>query len=455
MKSGSSSARIALLTPYTGGNLGDAAIQDAMIANLRHRLPDAQFSGISLNCENFLEQHGEGAFPLCATDRLFYGMARGSVKNPEAERKRLSGEPSQRSFNAARIKRALKRVPGLGRFLRAVYAYVTVPVREFRHCVEGYRFLRTQDLLIVSGGGQLDEEWGGAWGHPFSLFKWAVLAWIAKIPCAMASVGAQKTASGTSRLFLSVALRLACYRSYRDKHSKAIAAGLFPCAAPDPVVPDLAFSLPASELPPAGNIRSIAQGRTVIAVSPIAYAKPQNWPSQDRLLYERYLAHLAQVVSTLLRRDYFLVVVCSSLGDDESVIPELLAKVEGEFREQIHVPRISTWKDLAALLREVDILIASRLHSAILGFVSGKPTIAISFDPKVDWTMEDLGQSDYLLQIRNFVSEDVIAAIERIELRRKTVIHQIASYQERTIPVSAQQFEALVDLATARNRLLR
>jgi hypothetical protein len=32
--------RIALLTPYTGANLGDASIQDAMIANLCLRLPD-------------------------------------------------------------------------------------------------------------------------------------------------------------------------------------------------------------------------------------------------------------------------------------------------------------------------------------------------------------------------------------------------------------------------------
>src|SRR6185437_9395874 len=55
--------------------------------------------------------------------------------------------------------------------------------------------------LIVSGGGQLDEEWGGAWGHPFALFKWAMLARLAKVPLAFASVGACKAASTTSRFF--------------------------------------------------------------------------------------------------------------------------------------------------------------------------------------------------------------------------------------------------------------
>src|ERR1700719_489534 len=57
--------RIALLPPYNGGNFGDAAIQDAMIANLRLRLPDAQISGITLNSTSFLERHGAAGFPLC------------------------------------------------------------------------------------------------------------------------------------------------------------------------------------------------------------------------------------------------------------------------------------------------------------------------------------------------------------------------------------------------------
>jgi hypothetical protein len=39
--------RVALVTPYAGGNLGDANIQDAMITNSRIRLADAQFSGFT------------------------------------------------------------------------------------------------------------------------------------------------------------------------------------------------------------------------------------------------------------------------------------------------------------------------------------------------------------------------------------------------------------------------
>jgi polysaccharide pyruvyl transferase WcaK-like protein len=41
--------RVFLLTPYTGGNLGDRAIQLTLIENLRKRCPNADFIGLTLN----------------------------------------------------------------------------------------------------------------------------------------------------------------------------------------------------------------------------------------------------------------------------------------------------------------------------------------------------------------------------------------------------------------------
>src|SRR5208283_3387887 len=140
--------------------------------------------------------------------------------------------------------------------------------------------LRTQDLLLFSGGGQLDEEYGGAWRLPFAVCKWVLLARLARVPCAMASVGAGKITSRASRMLFSIALRVCCYRSYREAKTSGIATGLLSRAVNDPVVPDLAFSLPDSEFPsPVGDIRRMARGRPVIALSPIAYGKPDNWPT--------------------------------------------------------------------------------------------------------------------------------------------------------------------------------
>lgn len=447
--------RIALLTPYTGSNFGDGAIQDAMIANMRLRFPAAQFSGISLNCENFVQRHGVDAYPVCATGMTFYGMARGGSTYTSQQ---IENSNQPKVLNGAsrwvrRLRNALGKTPVVGLCLRKARLWTAVARSEIRHSLAGYRFLRAQDLVVVSGGGQLDEEWGGPWGHPYSLFKWAILARFARVPFVIASVGACKLTSIISRFFLKVALRVAAYRSYRDKNSREIAAGLLRRATLDPVVPDLAFSLPLSEIRPSSeSIRQKAGGRTIFAVSPIAYAKPGNWPFQDAALYNRYLRRIASVVSQLLERDGFLVMVWSTLSD-QKVIQEIFEYLDDRSRsrldQQMHIPEISSWKDLVAVLLDVDFLVASRLHSAILGFIALRPTVAISFDPKVDWVMEDLGQTNSLLQIRDFEAEDVIRALDRLESSRQPVTDQIRSYRQRALSEFAMQYDAIAGLAGA------
>jgi polysaccharide pyruvyl transferase WcaK-like protein len=200
----------------------------------------------------------------------------------------------------------------------------------------------------------------------------------------------------------------------------------------------------------------MAQGRPVIAISPIAFAKPGNWPTADGALHDRYVQQMAQVLSSLSRQPYFLIVVCSSLGDDEAVIPEILAHLGDEVRHssggQIYFPTIRNWRNLVAVLRDADYLVASRLHGTILGFVSQTPAVAISFEPKVDWMMEDLGQTDYLLQIRDFTAQEVLNALDRIKARRDAVVDRIATYRDSILAASARQYDCLARLVLAHHQ---
>ncbi len=136
--------RIALLTPYSGGNLGDAAIQDAMVANLRARMSDIKISGISLNCDNFTERHGPEAFPLCGLGRPFYRMSYGCVGDPFEQKPKGKGTLDQKGVGSVLIKRVRKQMPVFSRYLKTIHSVVVGPWREFWHCFRGYQFLRTQ-----------------------------------------------------------------------------------------------------------------------------------------------------------------------------------------------------------------------------------------------------------------------------------------------------------------------
>lgn len=450
--------RVALITPYNGGNLGDAAIQDSMISNLRLRIPDAQFLGITLNGDNFLRKHGDAAFPLLAALMPFsYRSGKDTAEKPNQALRPAVGLNDSGHRKLGLLRRALRSVPGLSPLLNRARAWMVAAVREVFHSWEGYRVLRTQDLLVISGGGQFDEEYGGAWRLPFAFCKWVLVARAAGVPCVVASVGAGKITSPASRMFISIVLRMSCYRSYRDAHSRALVAKLLSRAANDSVVADLAFSTPDSELPsPVGGIRTLARGRPVVVLSPMAYVKPGNWPNPDRARYDRYVQQMARVLSCLCRGGYFVVVGCSSLGDDESVIPDLVEGLSEEMRlsldGQIYFPAIETWKDFVAVLGDADYLVASRLHGTILGFLAQTPAVAISVDPKVDWVMEDLGQTDSLLQFRDFTAEDVLNAIDRIKVRRDAIVEEIACYRRGIVSASQQQYDRLAGLALAHHQ---
>ena len=438
--------RIALLTPYTGGNFGDAAIQDSMIANLGLLFPNAEFSGISLNNENYLRQHGTFAFPLCASGLTFYGMSSDTTSPGHAAN--LGGLQGFKSI----LKLGLRRIPGVARLLGALKPHIKALRSEILHCTSGYHFLKDHELIVVCGGGQLDEEWGGPWGHPFALFKWAMLSRLAGVPLVIASVGACKVQSRLSRFFLSQALRRSCYRSYRDEESKQIASGFFRHAANDSVVPDLAFGLPESEFPKPSAFEVPTTTKAIVAISPIIYAKPGFWPLSDRSLYEQYLDKLAEAVTHLLQADSFLIFLWSARSD-ESAIPELISRLDaksmGRLQGQALFPNPATWKELLALLRSAEYLIASRLHSSILGFVAQVPVVAISFDAKVDRVMEDLGQTEALLQIASFEASDVIETLKMLEMHRDEVIGKLRAYLRQSLEASGRQYEALARIAIA------
>ena len=446
--------RIALLSPYSGNNFGDAAIQDALISMLRQRLPSAEFSGITLNCRNFSERHSRRAFALIATDRPFYGMSRDSSVSADSDEARGSGNAgaSQRVFRHWRD--LVVALPLAGRAMRWLGRAVRTLRNEIRHSIAGYEFISRHDLLIASGGGQLDEEWGGPWGHPYALLKWALLARMARVPFAIASVGAGKLKHTVSRRFLSIALRAASYRSYRDKNSRAAASTFFPTAASDAVVPDLALNLPTPGL--AVSVHPLAPTGATVAISPIAYARPGSWPRAESPVYERYLKQMADVVHALLARDSTVVLVRSSISD-VTTINELLQALDPQARRAIDrrilVPTVAGWRDLVDVLMSTDLLIASRLHSAILNFVSSKPTIAISFDAKVDWLMKDLDQAEYLLQIETFTAAEVMDLADRALQRTDAIRAKIDDYRSRSTPAFDKQFDELASLALGRKRL--
>ena len=437
---------VALLTPYTGWNLGDGAIQDAVIDNLRARLADPEVVLISISPLQTGQLHGVPGFPIAGAPLPYYSSTDGAMSrtgakdNDEPPRLRERVERILRGFPG--VTAAMKRVK---RLVRAGFRYLLLLPREAIHLYRSTRLLRQVDLLIISGGGQIDDYWGGPWAHPYALFKWSLLARATGTRLVFLSVGVCTLDSRLSGYFVRRALRWADYRSYRDQHSRDLLRD-WPFTRRDAICPDLAFSHPgaASEgSDPPGRSRS----PEIVALSPIAYLSTHGWPRRDAHVFAGYIKVLASFTADLLR-DGWEVVLFASDFLDQPVLDEMGVTLGGELPEpllqRLRLPRIRAAGELINALLNVDVVIASRLHGVILAHLAGKPVLAISYDRKVNTYMEDMDQAEYCLAVQQ-VQLDVVAGkfkslIADAPRVRTTVSRRVEECRKRL----AEQYDYLV-----------
>lgn len=403
-------SHIALLTPYDGGNLGDAAIQDALITNFRTLNPQIRFSGITLNPNRTSMRHQIPCYLLAVTSRPHYRATMPSATVGTACSRAPAATGSENSFFSRLKRRAHSSI--LLKPIRLLFRFVN----EARHIFNSYFLLRDVDLLVIAGGGQLDEEWGGPWGHPYALMKWTVLARLARTGVVFLSVGGCRVVSSITRSFLKLALSLAAYRSYRDQGSRELALTISQ-HADGPVVPDLAFSFPLHcNLP---VIRSHGAPLRV-GVSPIAFARPGLWPTERSVVYERYMTEFSGFVASLLRRG-MAVILFSSSTPDEQIFQDLRdrvsAQVDNDAFARLSSSEVTTVLELLEIVQSFDFVVASRLHGLLLSFLAGKPSVAISYDRKVRCLMEELEQTQYCLDIQSFTSEQLLEAFLALQTK--------------------------------------
>lgn len=373
---------VGLLGPYSSRNLGDTAIQLAVIENLRKRSPALSILGISPDPRDTMRCLNVAAFPL---------DGRGTIITP-ADSDELLNESVETAC-------AVQGSPGRW---RAVY--------RIANCV------RSLNLLIISGGGQLDDFWGGAWKHPFMLLIWASLARLYGVRVAFAGVGMDRLASRLSRLFAISALRLAHHRSFRDVGTLTIIRSLG-LRAPSQLCPDLAFSLGLN----LAQLRPPIESQPFVVVNPVS---EKTWAHNTDSRHDLYLKNLAATCEWMCARKLHVHIVCSQETMDRMTANRLAEMLRPTFSDRVKLCDAPQVLDFLSEVHAAQVVIASRLHGAILSLLAGVPVIAISPLRKLAQLMEGVGLANYTLELQNFTSAELIDLVttalnQRSKLRRQ------------------------------------
>jgi polysaccharide pyruvyl transferase WcaK-like protein len=207
------------------------------------------------------------------------------------------------------------------------------------------------------------------------------------------------------------ALSSASYHSFRDEGSRAMIEGEGG-SAPAPVVPDLAYAVPAPRAELSTNPG--ARERPMIAVSPMAYRDPRVWPDNDPSAYAEHVRTIAAFVSRLLAEGLDVRFFATSRADGDAVadVRAALPTAKGKSGATADVVPVYEVRPLLEFLRVSDLVLACRLHAVLLSHVVSTPVVAVSYERKVATLMRNTGQNPYCVPIETFRIDDAFHTVK-------------------------------------------
>ncbi|WP_412062214.1 polysaccharide pyruvyl transferase family protein [Rubrivirga sp. IMCC45206] len=385
------------VTNVTLGNGGDAAILYGVERALRAALPPFEMTVFGTQPEVMA--------PYYPDLTVVAGLS--SVAWPQIAR----GIP-------ARARRAARWFTRSAR-LRAAARAEAAGKRALAHAlagadgVEPFRALADADLVVSSGGTYwVPAYWLGprllefdvlhALGKPYALYTQSIGPLSDDMP-----VGKLARIFRTARVIL-----------LRDARSKvevaAVAAG-----AHTSVRADAAFALADAETLTAAQSREWPESPTV-AVS------VRDWPhfvtgdSDDGM--ERYRRSVAATVTELVRTHgatvRFLSTCQGTPGyryDDSATALAVVAHLPEDVRERVEVDR-GQYSPLGVLeaYRACDLVIATRMHAAILALCAGTPVLPIAYQFKTEELFSAYGLGHWVEHIETTSPEGMVARLDRV-----------------------------------------
>ena len=302
------------------------------------------------------------------------------------------------------------------------------------------RFARSLDLLVISGGGQLDDFWGGSWNHPRLMLQWTALARRHGVPVAFAGVGLDRLSTRLSRKFAVSALNLASYVSFRDRETQRAMHDMG-LRRKSIVCPDLAFGLST------GHMNTGRASQRFAVINPIAQS---TWSHATDLRHEDYLRELADAGAWLATQGLALRIVCSQWRMDSADTLRLQALLRQRQVPEVAVCETATVSDYLTQVHGAEVVIAARLHGAILSLVAGSAVVALSPQPKVQHLMAEAGLADLCLPLHGFTAAQLIERTRDVLSRVDQVREHVAQTNETFRSRLDATFGDLLQLVTGR-----
>ena len=385
--------RVAIFGLLGSGNLGNHGSLDAMLQYLHARQPGASLSCVCAGPEEIERRYGIPAIPI----NWYHLSATGELSRP-----------------------------------------VTVALKAFGKVADiarTARWVRRHDVVIVPGMGVLEATLPiRPWGFPYALFLVSLWGKVFGTKVALVSVGANAMRQPGTRWFVRQAARLACYRSFRDLQSRDALREIGVDAGDDGVYPDLAFGLPETW--------PVREAEKTVGIGVMAYYGTYLDRHRANEIHAGYVGKLTEFVRWLIGEGY---AVRLFTGDpaDEVVVEALLSELGPD--APIVAEKAESLGGLMEQMATVEVVVASRYHNVVSALKVAKPTISISYAPKNDVLMAEMGVRDFCQPIRAVDVPRLIEQFQTLVARREQVRQVLVEHNGRLRRLLARQEAVLTE----------
>jgi len=236
--------------------------------------------------------------------------------------------------------------------------------------------------LVLSGGGSLLQDVTSAHGIFYYLGVVRMAQVLGRKTMFIAQGIGPLKRTRSRRLVRSVANRLDAV-TVRDAASAALLRAIGVTRPAIEVTADPALLLSDSPLPPAGEGLGVGAASFGVALRP--------WHGQEGIA-----AHVADACASVLSGRRALLLPMQA-GSDKPVAEQFARQWHQGNGAGNRATLCLMEKGLTPLLANIascDMMIGMRLHALILAAAAGVPSVALSYDPKVDAFMQGSGQGD-------------------------------------------------------------
>jgi colanic acid/amylovoran biosynthesis protein len=298
------------------------------------------------------------------------------------------------------------------RILRAVPAGIATPLRS----------LRDADVVISKPGGHLYSTADRRVGSPTYLFT----IWAAGFLRRPTVIYAQSVGPFSGRVADTVArraLRGVRLATAREPRSHAWLARALPDAGRLHLTADEAFGLRPEPIDDAGAVRAPELGMTVVAWRYPGHPDP----SRASRAYEDALVEVARwyVDERAGRVNLVRWLTGGHREDDRELIDRLLARIDRPGK--VHAIGPFAPGHASARLGAMEMIVATRLHSAIFGMVAGTPAVAIEYLPKTGEIMRMAAGDGWSIPIEAVDGGRLLALVRRLDDHLPTMREAVAA----------------------------